>query len=58
MSKEKLNLSLDVSIKDDLMIMAEERHMSVSALITYWVMLNRDSKILKKEDAAKEKEKL
>lgn len=38
MAKVKLNLTLDEDIKERLVIAAEEKHMTVSALITQYAL--------------------
>lgn len=54
MAKEKLNITLDPAIKAQLQALAEERHMTVSALITDWVLSHPNAKIIKGQQRFKE----
>lgn len=44
MAKEALCLSLDPEIKKDLKALADERHMTQAALVTFWVMEEKKKK--------------
>lgn len=57
MAKEKLNITLDPIIKAELQALAQERHMTVSALITDWVLNQPKAKIIKGQQSLIGKEK-
>ncbi len=42
--KDKLCLSLDPEVKKDLKELADERHMTQAALITFWILEEKKKK--------------